>query len=69
MGTSVHDAIIRQLCHYAYHIGQIVFVAKSIRGDEFESLSIPKGASQTYNSKRFDKEKSIKHFTEDQDNE
>ena len=65
MGTTVHDAIIRQICHYPYHIGQIVILAKQLKGDEFQSLSIPKGASAAYNEKRFEKEKSIKHFTDD----
>jgi len=68
MGTTVHDAIIRQICHYPYHIGQIVYAAKFIKGEAFESLSIPKGASKSYNAERFKKEKSIKHFTEDKDN-
>ena len=65
MGTTVHDAIIRQICHYPYHVGQIVFAAKLIKGESFESLSIPKGASKSYNAKRFGKEKTIKHFTDD----
>jgi len=65
MGTTVHDAIIRQICHYPYHIGQIVFAAKLIKGGSFKSLSIPLGASKSFNSKRFEKEKSIKHFTDD----
>ena len=65
MGTSIHDAIIRQICHYPYHIGQIVFAAKLLKGDAFTSLTIPKGASKSYNAKRFEKEKSIKHFTDD----
>ncbi len=65
MGTSVHDAIIRQICHYPYHIGQIVFAAKMIKGESFESLSIPLGASKEFNSQRFNREKSIKHFTDD----
>ena len=65
MGCSVHDAIIRQICHYPYHIGQIVYVSKLLKGPSFTSLSIPIGESKTYNSKRFDKEKSLKHFTDD----
>ena len=65
MGCSVHDAIIRQLCHYPYHIGQVVFAAKLIKRSEFESLSIPKGASKRYNAKRFEQKKSLKHFTDD----
>ena len=65
MECSVHDAIIRQLCHYPHHIGQIVLLSKLIMGRKFKSLSIPLGASSQYNSIRFNKEKSIKHFTED----
>jgi len=65
MGCTFHDAIIRQLCHYSYHIGQIVFISKSILGKEFTSLSIPKGKSKTYNAQRFSNEKSMKHFTDD----
>ena len=46
---SVIDAINRQLAHYPYHIGQVLFIGKLIRNDEWKSLSIPKGGSQTYN--------------------
>jgi hypothetical protein len=69
MGCTVHDAIIRQLCHYPYHIGQLVFIAKLFKGKTFKSLSIPIGASFQYNQKIFSKEKSIKHFTDDTDSE
>lgn len=65
MGCTVHDAIIRQMGHYPYHIGQIVYLARMYRGEDFVSLSIPKGKSKEYNDKRFVKKKSIKHFTDD----
>jgi hypothetical protein len=39
---SVLQAINRQLTHYAYHVGQIVFLAKHYAGADWESLSIPK---------------------------
>jgi len=65
MGHTVQEAIIRQICHYPYHIGQIVYICKLLRGDKFNSLSIPKNQSKTYNKDKFDKEKSRKHFTED----
>lgn len=65
MGCTVHDAIIRQLCHYSYHVGQIAFIAKAQKGTAFESLSIPLGESGTYNEKRFDRPTAIKHFTDD----
>lgn len=41
----VIDAINRQLTHYAYHIGQIVYAAKQIKGKEWVNLSIPKNRS------------------------
>lgn len=41
-GLSVIDAINRQLAHYPYHVGQIIYVAKMIRNEKWESLSIPR---------------------------
>ena len=64
MGHSVAEACNRQLAHYAYHIGQIVFIGKMIRGSEWESLSIPKGGSKHYNKDKFAKEKRHEHFTD-----
>ena len=42
---TVTQALNRQTAHYAYHIGQIVFIAKHIKNTEWESLSIPKNKS------------------------
>ncbi|HWC16834.1 MAG TPA: DUF1572 family protein, partial [Terriglobales bacterium] len=42
---SVLEAISRQMTHYAEHIGQIILLAKHLRGAEWKSLSIPKGQS------------------------
>lgn len=50
---TVVEAMNRQMTHYAYHIGQIVFLAKQWRGREFQSLSIPKGGTEEYNRKKF----------------
>lgn len=47
---SVIDAINRQLAHYPYHIGQIVHIAKTIKGKNWGNLSIPKGDSKVYNA-------------------
>lgn len=44
----VIDAIERQLAHYAYHIGQIVYIGKQIKSKDWNSLSIPKGQSEAY---------------------
>ena len=52
---SVVDAINRQLAHYPYHIGQIVFIGKMAAGNNWKSLSIPKGNSQTFNKEKFTK--------------
>jgi len=43
------DAINRQLAHYPHHVGQIVYIGKMIRGKDWQSLSIPKGASGQFN--------------------
>jgi hypothetical protein len=45
----VHEALHRSLAHTAYHVGQIVYLAKSIRGAAWKSLSIPRGQSADYN--------------------
>ena len=46
---SVMQAIHRQLGHYAYHVGQIVFLAKHLRGGDWKWLTIPPGKSGEYN--------------------
>jgi len=43
---SVIDAIERQIAHYAAHVGQIMFIGKQIKGEQWESLSIPKRKSE-----------------------
>ena len=48
---TVLQAINRQLSHYAYHVGQIVFLAKHFCGEAWESLSIPPGESAAFNQK------------------
>ena len=62
-GHTVLEAINRQLAHYPYHIGQIVFIGKMICYSNWNSLSIPKGNSQQYNKEKFAKEKHTEHFT------
>lgn len=64
-GHTVTEAINRQQAHYAFHIGQIVFLGKMIKGSEWQSLSIPKGESSAYNKDKFTKDKAKKHFTDD----
>jgi len=45
---TVLQAINRQIAHYAQHIGQIVFLAKHLRGAGWETLSVPRGKSEEY---------------------
>src|SRR6185436_3712044 len=47
---TVLQAINRQLTHYSYHVGQIVYVAKHYAGNSWRSLSIPKGKSAKFNA-------------------
>ncbi len=49
---TVTEAINRQLAHYAYHVGQIVYIARMC-AENWNSLSIPKGASEQYNKEKF----------------
>lgn len=48
-GQSVIDAINRQLSHYPYHVGQIVYLGRQVKNSQWQSLSIPKGESGVYN--------------------
>jgi hypothetical protein len=63
-GQTVMDALQRQLAHYPHHVGQILYVAKIIKGDAWQSLSIPKGGSASYNQNKFSSEKTVRHFTD-----
>ena len=53
---TVKEAIIRQLAHYPYHVGQIIFLGKLIKGNQWTSLSIPKGKSDEFNFEKFSKQ-------------
>ncbi len=50
---TVIEAVHRQLAHYSNHVGQIVFIGKMIKGAGWNSLSIPKGGSATFNKEKF----------------
>jgi hypothetical protein len=45
---TVLQAVNRQIAHYAQHIGQIVFLAKHLRGSQWKTLSVPRGQSENY---------------------
>jgi len=48
---TVVQAINRQIAHYAYHVGQIVYLAKHFKASEWQSLSVPKNRSAEFNAK------------------
>ena len=62
---SIVDAVNRQMMHYAYHIGQIVYIGRMIKGKDWQSLSIPKGKSKDFNAEKFSKGKHKGHFTDE----
>lgn len=62
-GQTVSEAINRQLMHYGYHVGQIVYIGRMIAGDGWTSLSIPKGDSVEYNKEKFNQPGRDEHFT------
>lgn len=49
----VIEALHRSLAHISYHVGQIVFIARSIVGKDWKSLSVPRGGSEEYNKNPF----------------
>lgn len=63
-GHAVIEAINRQLAHYSYHVGQIVYIGKMC-APSWSSLSIPKGSSTGFNEAMFQKPKHREHFTDE----
>ena len=49
---TVVQAAVRQVAHYAYHVGQIVLIAKHLRGEKWKYLTIPPGGSVAFNRAR-----------------
>lgn len=68
-GLSIMDALNRQLAHYSYHVGQIVFIAKMLKPTEWVSLSIPINKSAVFNTDKFSVEKGVRHFTSSESSE
>ena len=53
---SVMQAINRQIAHYAYHWGQIVFLAKHLQAAQWTALTVPRGKSEQFNQRVATKE-------------
>tara|TARA_R110002095_G_scaffold29887_1_gene29377 strand:- start:97 stop:618 length:522 start_codon:yes stop_codon:yes gene_type:complete len=64
-GHTIMEAINRQLAHYSYHVGQIVYIGRMIKGTDWQSLSIPKGASKAFNTEKFSQDRKRQHFTDE----
>ncbi len=64
-GHTITEAINRQLSHYSYHVGQLVYIGRMLKSNEWKSLSVPINKSKNYNIDKFSKEKIRKHFTDD----
>ncbi len=62
---TVTEAINRQLAHYSYHVGQIVYIGKMVCDNAWVSLSIPRGNSSKYNAEKFSRPKHKEHFTDE----
>ena len=65
MGQTVLEAIMRQMAHYAYHLGQIVYLARLFNEGDWKTLTIPKRGSAAYNKEKNAPGKRIEHFTEE----
>lgn len=63
-GHTVLEALQRQLAHYSYHIGQLVYLCRLLAGENWQSLSIPKGGTQTFNAEKFAQEKERVFFAD-----
>jgi hypothetical protein len=48
---SVMQAVNRQIAHYSYHVGQIVFLAKHLQSERWKSLSVPRNKSAGFNQR------------------
>ena len=64
-GHNIVEAVNRQLAHYPYHVGQIVFIGKMLCNDNWNTLSIAKGKSDAYNESKFAQPKHKQHFTDE----
>lgn len=62
---SILEAVNRQLAHYSYHVGQIAYIGKMVQGNEWVSLTIPKGESKVFNKEKFSRGRHKGHFSDD----
>lgn len=58
---TVVQALNRALAHYVFHIGQIVFLSKHLRSNEWKTLSVPRGKSEEFNRMSLEERRRIGH--------
>lgn len=58
---TVVQALNRALAHYAFHLGQVVFLAKHLRSNEWKTLSVPRGKSEEFNRMSLEERRRIGH--------
>jgi hypothetical protein len=63
-GHTVIEAVNRQLAHIPYHVGQMLFIAKMVTGSNWQTPTIAKGQSKSFNQVKFSAEKQNKFFSE-----
>lgn len=64
-GHTYMEALNRQLAHYPYHVGQMVYIGKMVADAAWQSLSIPRGQSDGFNADKFAQPKAKRHFTDE----
>ena len=58
---TVVQALNRAMAHYATHLGQIVFLAKHFRSNQWKTLSVPRGKSEEFNRMSLEERKRTGH--------
>jgi hypothetical protein len=58
---TVVQALNRALAHYAFHLGQIIFLAKHLRSTEWKTLTVPRGKSEEFNRMSLEERRKIGH--------
>ena len=64
-GHTILEVINRQIAHYSYHVGQMVYISKLRISTEWKSLSIPRNKSKEYNAGKFSQDKERRNFTDE----
>ncbi|WP_417428142.1 DUF1572 family protein [Halpernia sp.] len=58
---SIIDAVLRQLAHYPYHVGQLIYIAKMLKNEDWKTLSVAKNQSENFNKEMFSKNENIEN--------